>query len=76
MTLTLYLLKIIDANTFTKINTIFKERNKLVHPAGTGISYRDRKEKDKAIALLKDAKFCIAELKEGIRRKKRENKTA
>jgi len=71
MTLILYILKLIDTNTFTKINTIIKERNKLVHPANTGISYRDRKKKDKAIKLLNDAKFCITKLKEGIGQEKK-----
>lgn len=70
MTLILYMLELIDTNTFTKINTIVKERNKLVHPANTGISYRDRKEKDKAIKMLNDAKYCITKLKEGIGKKK------
>ncbi len=71
MTLILYMLKLIDTNTFTKINTIVKERNKLVHPANTGISYRDRKKKDKAVGLLNDAKFCITKLKEDIGQEKK-----
>ena len=64
--LTLYLLKLIDTNTFTKMNTIIKERNKLIHPIELGLSYRQQKEKEKAIKLLKDAKYCIAKFKEEI----------
>jgi hypothetical protein len=64
--LILYLLKLIDMNTFTKINTIVRERNKLIHPTQVGLSYRDRKEKERATELLKDAKLCITKLKERI----------
>jgi len=64
--LMLYLLRLIDTNTFTKINTIVKERNKLIHPAEVGLRYRDRKEKERATELLKDAKLCITKLKERI----------
>jgi len=64
--LTLYLLKLIDTDTFTKMNTIIKERNKLIHPIEPGLSYRRQKEKEKAIKLLKDAKHCIAKFKEKI----------
>ena len=68
LVLILYLLRLIDTNTFSKINKTIKERNKLVHPVSTeaGITYRDRKEKDRATQLLTDAKSCIRKLKEGI----------
>lgn len=66
LALVLFLLKLIDRNTYSKMNKIIKERNKLIHPAIAGITYRDRKKKDRAIQLLEDAKFCITELKKGI----------
>jgi len=67
--LILYLLQSIDHDTYSRINKIINERNKLVHPAREGITYRDRKERDRAIELLNDAKACIKKLKEGIGRK-------
>lgn len=68
LVLVLYLLKLIDNNVFSKMSKIVKERNKLIHPVSTesGIFYRDRKEKDRAIELLEDAKYCIKTVKEGI----------
>jgi len=68
LTLILYLLKLIDTDTFTKMNKTIKERNKLTHPVSTeaGITYRHKKEKDRATQLLEDAKFCIRKLREGI----------
>jgi len=66
LALFLYTLKLIDTDTYSKMNKTIKERNKLVHPAIAGITYRDRKEKDRATQLLKDAKICIRKLKEGI----------
>jgi hypothetical protein len=50
------------------MNKTSKERNKLIHPVSTqaGMTYRDRKEKDRAIQLLEDATYCIRKLKEGI----------
>lgn len=67
--LILHLLQLIDQDTYSKISKIISERNKLVHPARKGISYRDRKEKDRAVELLNDAKNCIVKLKQGIGRK-------
>jgi hypothetical protein len=64
--LILYILQAIDKDTYSRINKIISERNKLVHPAREGLSYRDRKEKDRAIELLNDAKNCIAKIKEEI----------
>lgn len=64
--LVLYLLKLIDMNTFTKMNAVIKERNKLVHPVKLGLSYRQREEKEKAIKLLEDAKYCIDRFREKI----------
>lgn len=66
MVLILYLLKLIDADTFTRINTIVKERNKLIHPIKPGLSYRRKKDKEKAIKLLNDAKYCITKFREKI----------
>jgi hypothetical protein len=68
LVLVLYLLKLIDTNVFSKMNKIIHERNRLIHPVSTesGISYRDRKEKERAIELLEDAKYCIKNVKEGI----------
>lgn len=67
ITLILYLLKLIDTNTFSTMNMIIKERNKLIHPTIAGIRYRNKKEKDRAIQLLEDAKLCLTKSKEGIR---------
>jgi len=68
LTLTLYLLKIMNQNTYSKMSKTILERNKLVHPIsrGKGIGYRNRKERDRAIEILTDAKKCITELKQGI----------
>ena len=68
LVLVLFLLKLIDTNVFSKMSKIIKERNKLIHPvsAESGITYRHRKEKDRAIELLEDAKYCIKNVKEGI----------
>ena len=68
LVLILHFLKMIDTDVFSKMNKIIKERNKLIHPVSTesGITYRDRKEKDRAIELLEDAKYCIRKVKEGI----------
>jgi hypothetical protein len=68
LTLILYLLKLVNQDTFSKMTKTILERNKLVHPIsrGKGISYRDRKETDRAIEILDDAKVCIKRLKEGI----------
>jgi len=66
LVLILYLLKLIDQKTYSRIYKVIKERNKLVHPGRAGISYRDRKKKDRAVELLNDAKTCIKKLKEGI----------
>lgn len=62
----LYLLKLINEETYAKIKKSIVERNKLIHPGRKGISYRDRKEKDRATDLLNDAITCIKELKEGL----------
>lgn len=67
--LVLRLLKLIDEPTYSKIKIIIKERNKLVHPSRKGISYRDRKKKERAEELLNYAKECIRNLKAGIGRK-------
>ena len=66
LVLVLRLLKLIDQATYLKIMKIVKERNKLVHPGRAGISYRERKKRDRAVELLNDAKECIKNLKEGI----------
>lgn len=68
LVLILHLLKLIDQDTYSRINKIIQERNKLVHPGRAGISYRDRKQKDRAVELLIDAKACIKKLKQGIGR--------
>lgn len=67
--LILHLLQLIDQDTYSRISKIISERNKLVHPTRKGISYRNRKEKDRATKLLNDAKDCIVKLKKGIGRK-------
>jgi hypothetical protein len=68
LALTLYLLKLINQNIYSKMSKTILERNKLVHPIsrGKGIRYRDKKERDRAIEILTDAKECITELKQGI----------
>lgn len=62
ITLILYLLGLIDTRTYSMMNKTIKERNKLIHPTIAGISYRDRKEKERATELLNDAKFCLEKL--------------
>lgn len=64
LTITLYITQLIDQNTFSKMQKIIEERNKLIHPIGSdaGIAYRGTKERDRAKALLEDAKFCIKKL--------------
>lgn len=68
LTTILYILKLIDENTFSKMITIIKERNGIIHPTSKKgrITYRGKKEKDRAVQLLEDAKYCIRKLKEGI----------
>ena len=64
----LFLLKIIDEDTFSKIIVTIRERNRLIHPASrnSGISYRYRKDRDKATQILDDAKQCIQRIKAGV----------
>jgi len=68
LTLVLHLLKLIDTNTFSKMQKTIDERNKLLHPIlrGQGISYRDAKDRDRATEILADAKCCIEKLRKGI----------
>ena len=68
LALFLYLLKSIDRGTYMMMNKIISERNRLVHPGRKGLSYRDRKEKERAIQLLTDAKTCIGKLQENVGR--------
>jgi len=71
LTVILYLLKLIDKNTFSKMITTIKERNGIIHPTSTKarITYRGKKDKNRAVQLLEDAKYCIRKLKEGIGKK-------
>jgi hypothetical protein len=78
LTLILYLLKLIDTNTFSKMQKTINERNKLVHPIlrGQGVNYKDTKNRDRAVEILEDAKYCINKLKEGVgKHSKRTNQT-
>lgn len=68
--LLLYLLKLIDAETYSEMKHVIRERNRLVHPGRKGITYRDRKKKDNAIRLLDQSKNCIREIRNTIARKK------
>lgn len=63
LTLLLRILKLIDNETYSNIRKIIEERNKLVHPGRKGITYRDRKKKDKAVRLLNQAKESVRRIK-------------
>ena len=71
LVLILYLLRLINTDTYTKMNETMKERNRLIHPISTeaGITYRDKKDKDRATEILDNAKLCIRQLKEGVGKK-------
>ena len=55
----LRILELIDNETYSKMREIITERNKVVHPSRKGIKYVDKKKKDKATLLLKQAKKCL-----------------
>jgi hypothetical protein len=67
LNLILYLLKLRDSNIFNKMIKTIQERNHLVHPISTeyGIGYRHRKQRDRAIKPLEDAKYCTKKVREG-----------
>jgi len=64
--LLLRVLNLIDNEAYSNMRKIIKERNKLVHPGNKGITYRDRKKKDKAIRLLNQAKESIKKIRSTI----------
>lgn len=69
LTLMLYLLKLIDFDTYSKMNTLIRERNRLVHrniPEKIPI-YDDEKKTAGATQLLRDAKQCIRNVRKTIR---------
>jgi hypothetical protein len=69
LVLMLYLLKLIDFDTFSKMNIVIRERNKLVHtnlPEKIPI-YDDDKKRAIAIQQLNDAKECIRIVRKTIR---------
>lgn len=66
--LMLYLLKLIDLDTFSKMSAVIKERNRLVHrniPEKIPI-YDDMEKIARATRLLAYAKQCIKKVREGI----------
>jgi|GEM_PF-2892667 len=70
LNLILYLLKLTDSNIFHKMKKTISERNLYVHPekAEQMLGYRhkeEREEKEKALRILKDAKYCITKVREG-----------
>lgn len=67
LTLVLYLLKLIDQNTFSKMMETIKKRNNIIHAGAKGEFKRflDEKERIEAITVLENAKYCIEKLKEG-----------
>ena len=70
--LLLRILNLIDNETYSNMRKIIKERNKLVHPGRKGITYRDRKKKDKAVRLLNQAKESIKKIRSTIKSRKTE----
>lgn len=67
LTTLLFSLRLINRDTYSKMNKTIKERNKLVHFLRGGPDYRDRKVADRAKALLEDAIECIYTLVENER---------
>jgi len=65
--LVLRILDLIDNETYSDMKKIIEERNKLVHPGRRGITYRERKRKDRAERLLNQAKQSIKEIRKTIR---------
>ena len=67
LTLVLYLLKLIDQNTFTKMTEAIRKRNAILHAGSKGESKRflGENEQEEAIKVLENAKYCIDKLKEG-----------
>ena len=55
----LFSLRLINRDTYSKMNKTIKERNKLIHFLRGGPDYRDRKQEDRAKELLQDAIECI-----------------
>jgi BMFP domain-containing protein YqiC len=69
LTLMLYLLKLIDFDTYSKMNIVTRERNRLVHrniPEKIPI-YDGEKKTAEATQLLEDAKQCIRNVRKEIR---------
>jgi hypothetical protein len=66
LTLVLYLLRLIDQNTFTKMTEAIKKRNAILHAGSRGESKRflSEKEQEEAIKILENAKYCIDKLKD------------
>jgi hypothetical protein len=66
----LYLLKFTDSNIFNKMKKTISERNRYVHPEKAkqmlGYRHKEKKEeKEKALRILEDAKYCIKKVREG-----------
>ena len=70
--LLLRILNLIDNDTYSNMKKIIKERNRLVHPAGKGIRYRDQKKKDTATLLLNQAEGCLRKIRDRIKLSKTE----
>lgn len=69
--LSLFILKIIDEETYSSLKKIIEERNNLVHPGRRGIRYRDEKKKESAIRLLNKAKEHIQKIQITIKVRRR-----
>jgi hypothetical protein len=70
LNLILYLLKLTDFNFFSKMKKTISERNFYVHPekAEQMLGYRhkeEKEEKQKALRMLEDAKYCTKMVREG-----------
>lgn len=63
LALFLRILKLINNETYSNMKKVVEERNKIVHPGRDSILYIDKKEKDKATMLLKQAKDCLLQIR-------------
>lgn len=63
LALFLRVLKLINNQTYSNMKKVVEERNKIVHPGRDSILYPDKKEKDEATMLLKQAKDCLLQIR-------------
>ena len=63
LSLLLRILQLICNETYSSMRKVISERDKIVHPGRRGIRYAEKKKKDEAIMLLKQAKECLKKIK-------------